>query len=528
MRHNWQNRSGVERITDTLYRPSSAIDRFSGRKVSQMALPYRTVIGLEVHVQLKTETKLFCRCSTQFGEPPNTQVCPVCLGLPGSLPVLNEKAIQFAIRAGIGLNSQIATFTKWDRKNYFYPDLPKGYQTSQFDLPICGPGYLEIETRDLTGQPTIKRVRIIRAHLEEDAGKSLHDEAAGKADTRIDLNRAGTPLLEIVSEPDLASAEEAKNYLTEMRLLMMYLGITDGNMQEGSLRADANVNLHIDKDGKTLATPIVEIKNLNSFRSVERAIEFEANRQYKEFLIDGKVIGERPKQTRGWDDDVGETQLQREKEESADYRYFPCPDLVPVILTAKDIENQSAAAEVTPKRARSRLIEEFQIRANDAEILIQQGKPTVEYFLQLLDKGANPKRASAWMLQDVLRYLNDSGISISEFPLTATTLAQILQAVESGKLDTARGREVYNKLLADASQDVGTLIASHALVAVDTDELASLCRELLQENPDVVDKVRGGNTKAVASLIGQAKKKNKNADPRQVQDLCLKMIAEST
>ncbi len=226
-------------------------------------------------------------------------------------------------------------------------------------MPICGPGYLVIESKDETGAVVPKKIRIIRAHLEEDAGKSLHDEVHGSADTRIDLNRAGTPLLEIVSEPDLSSAEEAKNYLTEMRLLMMYLGVTDGNMQEGSLRADANVNLHIERDGHVVATPIVEIKKLNSFRAVERAIQYEASRQYDQFLEDGKTIGQAPKQTRGWDDDLGETLLQREKEESADYRYFPCPDLVPVLIREADIETQREYASLTPQRARTLLIDEL-------------------------------------------------------------------------------------------------------------------------------------------------------------------------
>lgn len=489
-----------------------------------MAALYKTIIGLEVHVQLKTQTKLFCRCSIAFGASPNTQVCPVCLGLPGSLPVLNSQAIEFAIRAGIGLNSQIATFTKWDRKNYFYPDLPKGYQTSQFDLPICGPGYLEIDAKDENGDPITKSIRINRAHLEEDAGKSIHDEGSSRSDTRIDLNRAGTPLLEIVSEPDISTAEEAKNYLTEMRLLMMYLGITDGNMQEGSLRADANVNIHVQRDGEWVATPIVEIKNLNSFRAVERAILYERDRQYEQFLLDGKTIGQAPKQTRGWNDDLGVTEMQREKEDSADYRYFPCPDLVPVILNQQDIQAQQAAAALTPKSARNLLTTELGIRAADAETLIQQGKPTVEYLQALVQQGATAKRASAWMLQDVLRILNDREIDISEFPITAGNLSQILVAIEANKLDTARAREVFSKLIEAPNTSVHELIEAHGLVAVDTGEIEALCRELLAENPDVITKVRGGNAKAIAALIGQARKKNKNADPRQVQELCLKLI----
>ncbi len=488
-------------------------------------LPYKTVIGLEVHVQLKTETKLFCRCSTQFGAAPNTQVCPVCLGLPGALPVLNAKAIELAVRAGIALQCDIAPFTKWDRKNYFYPDLPKGYQTSQFDLPICGRGHLEIDSIDpLTGEFMRKKVSLVRAHLEEDAGKSMHDEVAGRADTRIDLNRAGTPLLEIVSEPELASAEEAKNYLTEMRLLMMFLGITDGNMQEGSLRADANVNLHLLRDGKNVATPIVEIKNLNSFRAVERAVLYESARQYKVFQETGLTIGESPKQTRGWNDASGQTEMQREKEDSADYRYFPCPDLVPVVLSLNDIEQAKRSATKTPVSVRKSLIEIHLLKASEAEVLVQQGRSVVEYFESLVKQGASPKRAIAWMLQDVLRYLNENATEIESYPIPSAALAALLSAIEGGKLDTTRGKEALAKLISEPGLTVEKAIESLEIAQVETSELELLCKQLLAENPDVITKVRGGNDKALVALVGPAKKKNKNVDPRQVQELCRKLI----
>ena len=488
-------------------------------------LPYKTVIGLEVHVQLKTETKLFCRCSTEFGASPNTHVCPVCLGLPGALPVLNAKAIELAVRAGIALNCDIAPFTKWDRKNYFYPDLPKGYQTSQFDLPICNRGYLEIDAFDPeTGAATRKKIALVRAHLEEDAGKSMHDEAAGKADTRIDLNRAGTPLLEIVSEPELSSAEEAKNYLTEMRLLMMFLGITDGNMQEGSLRADANVNLHLQRDGKTVATPIVEIKNLNSFRAVERAVLYESKRQYEVFQETGLTIGQSPKQTRGWNDAAGETEMQREKEDSADYRYFPCPDLVPVILSSKEIESARELAKKTPASVRTLLVDKHGLKTNEAEVLVQQGRAAVEYFETLVEQGAAPKRATSWMLQDVLRYLNDHAVGMEAYPVPASSLAKLLASIEGGKLDTSRGKEALAKLIADPKLSVEKAIESLGIAQVDTSELETLCRQLLADNPDVISKVRAGNDKALAALVGPAKKANKNVDPRQVQEICKKLI----
>ncbi len=302
----------------------------------ETAYDFQTIIGLEVHVQLKTQSKLFCGCSTEFGAPPNTHVCPVCLGLPGALPVMNERAIDLSLRTGLALNCSIPPLTKWDRKQYFYPDLPKGYQISQFDLPICADGYLDIvNPADPDDQ---RRIGIIRAHLEEDAGKSMHDEAAGKGESRIDLNRCGTPLLEIVSQPDLRSAAEAKEYLTQLKLLLTHLEVSDCEMQEGSLRVDANVNLHLDVDGKKIATPIVEVKNMNSFRAVERALDYEVQRQYADWEETGKTIDEEPKTTRGWDDAKERTFAQREKELSADYRYFPDPDLLPIRLPTERIE----------------------------------------------------------------------------------------------------------------------------------------------------------------------------------------------
>src|SRR5262245_25982914 len=301
-----------------------------------MGAPYTTIIGLEVHVQLSTASKLFCGCSTRFGAEPNTQTCPVCIGMPGTLPVMNREAFQLALRTAVALNCEIPPFTKWDRKQYYYPDLPKNYQISQYDLPMSQHGFLDIS--DPKGGFEPKRVRILRAHLEEDAGKSLHDEVAGKADTLIDLNRTGTPLLKIGSEPDMRSPLEAKTFLTELKLLLTYIGVSDCNMQEGSLRVDANVNLHIKTAEGKLATPIVEIKNMNSFRAVERALEYEAQRQWAEWQETHRKLGDAPKQTRGWDDVAGVTRGQRSKEESSDYQYFPDPDLAPVTVTPTEVD----------------------------------------------------------------------------------------------------------------------------------------------------------------------------------------------
>jgi len=486
------------------------------------AVPYQTIIGLEVHVQLSTASKLFCGCATQFGAPPNTQVCPVCLGLPGALPVMHRRAIELAIRTGVALNCQIAETTKWDRKNYFYPDLPKGYQISQYDLPICYEGYLDIpETEARPG----KRVRIIRAHLEEDAGKSMHDEVAGKADSRIDLNRTGTPLLEIVSYPDMTSADQAKDYLTELRLLLTYLGVSDCNMQEGSLRVDANINLHITEAGQILATPIVEIKNMNSFRAVERALLYEAQRQWDAWQKTRQQKGQVPKQTRGWDDEAGVTLPQREKEESSDYRYFPDPDLVPLRIARSEVDAARAGLGELPAELRGRLQSEFGLKAYDADVIVSQGRGLVEYFLTAVSAGAPARRISSWLQQDVLRTLKERDLAIEHLPVTAAKLAALVSAIEQGDLDTSRGKEVFHYWCDHPQADLAAARAALGITSVDRGEMENLCRELLAENPHVVEQVRGGNAKALGSLIGLAKKKNANADPRQVRELCEQLIA---
>ncbi len=487
-----------------------------------MTHPFRTIIGLEVHVQLRTDSKLFCRCPTTFGAEPNTQVCPVCLGLPGALPVLNRRAVELSVQTGLALNCHIAEFTKWDRKNYFYPDLPKGYQVSQFDLPICSDGYLDIEISDDATET--KRIRIIRAHLEEDAGKSIHDEALGKAASRIDLNRTGTPLLEIVSHPDMASADEAKEYLTELKLLLTYLGVSDCNMQEGSLRVDANVNVAIEKDGKEVVTPIVEIKNLNSFRAVERAIEFEATRQFQQWKVDGLLMGQSPKQTRGWDDEAGMTSLQREKEESADYRYFPDPDLVPVCIARETIEQVRASLGELPQIMRRRFQTEYQLKLYDADVIVSQGRAVAEYFESCVRAGASAKRASTWLQQDILRTMKERNIEISEFPISSSRLAEILTAIDSGQLDTARGRGIFQHWFDHANMSIADTESALGFAQVDNSELEQICRELLNQSPDVVKKVRDGNPKALGSLVGLAKKRNSNADPKTVQQICMRLI----
>ncbi len=485
--------------------------------------PFDIVIGLEVHVQLRTRTKLFCRCETTFGAPPNTQVCPVCLGLPGALPVMNRRAIELSLRTGLALNCHIPPQTKWDRKQYFYPDLPKGYQISQYDLPIAAEGYLDIA--DPSDSSAVRRIRIIRAHLEEDAGKSMHDERAGRADSRIDLNRTGTPLLEIVSYPDLRSAAEAKAYLTELKLLLTHLDVSDCEMQEGSLRVDANVNLHIQTPQGLIATPIVEVKNMNSFRSVERALGYEVDRQYEAWRETGKTKETTPKQTRGWDDTSESTFLQREKEESADYRYFPDPDLVPLELTRSEIEAARETLGELPAQARSRLQSQHQLKTYDAEVLTSQGRAMVEYFDRVAEVSGDARRASAWIQQDVMRNLKERNLSIDQFPVSAADLGMLLAKVVTGKLDQTRARDVFNYRL-DHTVTIDQAIEALGIQSVGSEEIEKLCRELLAANPKVIEDVRSGNAKALGALVGQAKKRNSNINPQTFRETCERIIQE--
>jgi aspartyl-tRNA(Asn)/glutamyl-tRNA(Gln) amidotransferase subunit B len=489
-----------------------------------MTQSYTTVIGLEVHVQLATESKLFCRCSTKFGAEPNTQTCPVCIGMPGSLPVMNRLAYELSLKTAVALNCNIPEFTKWDRKQYYYPDLPKGYQISQFDLPMSADGYLEISDPKDKFEP--KRVGIIRAHLEEDAGKSVHDEAAGKADSEIDLNRTGTPLLEIVSQPDMRSATEARAFLQELKLLLTYIEVSDCNMQEGSLRVDANVNLHIEKDGQRIATPIVEIKNMNSFRAVERALEYEAPRQYREWQETGRQLGEAPKQTRGWDDVAGVTRGQRSKEESSDYRYFPDPDLAPVITTAAQVDAVRESLGELPADLRRRLTEGYGLSHYDADVLVNQGRELVDYYLAVAETSGDPKAACNWVSQQVLRELKEREQTIDQFGVSASHLAGLVKAIDDGRLPSSRSAEAFQLMLAKGC-DVAAALAELKIERVDESALIALVQELLAANPKIVADIQSGKLQAAASLIGQAKKKNPNVDPNRVRELAIELASQT-
>jgi aspartyl-tRNA(Asn)/glutamyl-tRNA(Gln) amidotransferase subunit B len=488
-----------------------------------MPTPYTIIIGLEVHVQLLTESKMFCGCSTKFGEPANTQTCPVCIGLPGALPVMNRKAFELSVKTAVALNCEIPRFTKWDRKQYYYPDLPKGYQISQFDLPLSLNGYLTIS--DPKGKIEPKKIGIIRAHLEEDAGKSMHDEVAGKADSRIDLNRAGTPLLEIVSEPDLRSPAEAKAYLTELKLLLNYLGVSDCNMQEGSLRVDANINLHLDTPEGKIATPIVEVKNMNSFRAVERALAYEAERQYEIWQKSGKKLGEVPKTTRGWDETAQITREQRSKEESSDYRYFPDPDLLPVTTTEAEVEAIRSGLGELPAAMRIRLENTYGITPYDSDVIVNQGRAAVDYYTELAELIGDGKFASNWVQQDVLRCMNERQIGIDKFPISAKSLSKLLAEVKAGKLETSRAREVFQVML-DAGKTAAEAIQFLGIEQVDDTALIALCRELLAANPKIAAEAKAGQPKGIGQLIGQAKKKNPNVNPNRVKEICLELIAK--
>ncbi len=486
--------------------------------------PYITVIGLEVHVQLATESKLFCRCSTKFGAEPNTQTCPICIGMPGSLPVMNRRAYELSLKTAVALNCNIPEFTKWDRKQYYYPDLPKGYQISQFDLPMSADGYLEISDPKDKFPP--KRVGIIRAHLEEDAGKSVHDEAAGKADSEIDLNRTGTPLLEIVSQPDMRSAAEARAFLDELKLLLTYIAVSDCNMQEGSLRVDANVNLHIEKDGKRVATPIVEIKNMNSFRAVERALEYEAPRQYREWQETGRQLGEAPKQTRGWDDVAGVTRGQRSKEESSDYRYFPDPDLAPVITPAAEVDAVRESLGELPADIRQRLTEGYSLSLYDADVIVNQGRPLVDYYLAVADVSGNPKAACNWVTGQVQRELKEREQTIAEFGMPAVNLGGLVRAIDDSTLPSTRAPEAFQLMLAKGC-DVAAALAELKIERVDESALVAMVQELLAANPKTVADIQSGKLQAASALIGQAKKKNPNVDPNRVRELAIELASQA-
>lgn len=495
-----------------------------------MSLPYKIVVGLEVHVQLLTQTKLFCGCRTTFGSAPNSQVCPVCLGMPGVLPVMNRRAFDLSLRAALALNCSIAEFTKWDRKNYYYPDLPKNYQISQYDLPFSYEGFLEINAAaDPKKEYVAKRIGIIRAHLEEDAGKNMHDESGRGGDSKVDLNRTGTPLLEIVSKPEINNAEEAKAYLEELRLLLREIGVSDCEMQEGSLRCDANVNIHVPYEGGIAATPLVEVKNLNSFGGVARSIAYEADRQYAEFQKDpvnyrfGRIL----KTTAGWNDARGVTVVQRHKEEAADYRYFPEPDLVPVVVSVAEIEAARLAMGELPAQQRKRLQEApYSLSAYDAGVLTAKGRPMVAYYEAVANTLGDGKAASNRISDFLMGALNERKEEIDQFPINASAFAQFVR--ETASANQQDRRDVFKHML-EHSVDVATAKKTLGVKdASDFDEagLRAAVIAAIAANPQAVDDFKKGKTAAANRIKGHVMKTNKGAPNDVVQRLLEEELAK--
>lgn len=459
-------------------------------------MKYETVIGLEVHAQLRTKTKIFCSCPTEFGAAPNDQVCQICVGMPGVLPVLNKKAVECAIKAGLALNCTISKNTKFDRKNYFYPDLPKGYQISQYDAPVCMSGHLMIDG---------KKIRIHRAHLEEDAGKLVHAGAAGLHGSDyslVDYNRSGVPLLEIVSEPDISSPEEAKNYLTELRNILRYIDVCDGNLEEGSFRCDANVSLR-PVGQKELGTK-AEIKNVNSFRAVERAIRSEIERQSKILDDGGRVIQE----SRLWNEADGKTHSMRSKEEAHDYRYFPDPDLVPLAIDSEWIAEVRAGLPELPEEKRQRYVNSHALSLDDAAVLAES-KDLADFFDETLKLGANAKAAANWLIGPATAYTNDNKIEFRETKLTPKNLFELIQAIDSGKLGSTNAKKLLLDLLATAG-DVNKQIDEKGLAQLsDEGELRKMVEDVLAKSQAQVEQYRSGKTKIRQFFFGEVMKVSK-------------------
>jgi aspartyl-tRNA(Asn)/glutamyl-tRNA(Gln) amidotransferase subunit B len=473
-------------------------------------MDYKIIVGLEVHVQLLTQSKLFCGCSTKFGQSPNSATCPVCIGMPGVLPVMNRQAFELALRAALALNCEIPSYTKWDRKNYYYPDLPKNYQISQYDLPFSKDGWLEIQLGE-----TSKRIGIIRAHLEEDAGKMMHDEHGRGRDSMVDLNRAGTPLLEIVSKPDMNTPEEAEAYLEEIRLLLREIGVSDCEMQEGSLRVDANVNVQIPRDGNMIPTPIVEVKNVNSFRAVRRAIAYEAERQFGDFKKTGIRMGDKggDKATAGWDDARGITIIQRRKEEASDYRYFPEPDLVPIEVDLPWLERVRANTPELPATRRGRFRDLYKLSPYDAHVIVSQGHRFADYFEEVAKTAGDSKAASNWCTNQVLALLNEKKLPIEQSPITATVLAEVIGQVKTHNINMQRARELFGKVVESGDAPAKVVKDMGLDVKISADELRTLVLKSIAANAKAVADVKAGKGKAIDALVGFVMRETKGKAP---------------
>ncbi len=478
---------------------------------------YEPVIGLEVHVQLLTNTKIFCGCSTRFGDAPNANTCPVCLGLPGTLPVLNKRVIEMASRASLALNCTVHEHSRFARKNYFYPDLPKGYQISQFELPLATGGWVEVE---LGGAK--KRIGITRLHVEEDAAKNLHEGFAQSATKAyIDYNRCGSPLAEIVSEPDMRTPEEAYAYLTTLRQILLYTGVSDCNMEEGSLRCDANVSVRL-RGAEQFGTK-VEVKNLNSFRFLQKALEYEIERHIGVIESGGRVSQE----TRLWNQHESHTVSMRSKEKAHDYRYFPEPDLLPVHVSAAWREEIRRTIPELPEAKRARLVSAHGVTPYDAEVLTST-QARADYFEAVTKAGASGKNAANWMQTELLRRLNDSGKEIEASPVSPTALAELLKLVESGQITAAIGKKVFATMF-ESGRSAAEIVAAEGLAQIsDTSAIEQAAREVVEKNPDNVAKFRSGNEGVFKFFVGQVMRATKGqANPQAINDIVRKLLTEA-
>ena len=473
-------------------------------------MKYETVIGLEVHSELKTKTKIFCGCTTEFGGDPNTHVCPVCLGLPGVPPVINKKVVEFAIKAGLAMNCEILPFSKFDRKNYYYPDLPKNYQTSQYDLPICLNGHIDIEINGET-----KRIGITRIHMEEDAGKLNHSGATITSSTSalVDYNRTGVPLIEIVSEPDMRTPEEAKLYLEKIKAILEYIDVSDCKMQEGSLRCDANISLR--PVGQEELGTKSEMKNLNSFRAVQRALEYEELRQ-AEILDDGGRIAQ---ETRTWDELQNVTKTMRSKEEANDYRYFPEPDLVPIVVSPEWIEEIRATLPELPDARKHRLMKDHGLSAYDAD-MITLTRAMADYFDAVMEHAEDAKAVTNWLMGDVSAYLNNNGITISQFAVKPEDLAHLLVLINKGVVSGKLAKSVFEEMVASGKKP-DAIVKEKGLEQIsDQGALEKIVDETLAENPKSIEDFRAGKDRALGFLVGQIMKKTRGkANPEMINTM---------
>ena len=478
-------------------------------------LKYKVLVGLEIHVHLATKTKMFCSCELSYGVEANSRVCPVCLGMPGVLPVMNKKAVEFAALTALALNCTIPKFTKWDRKSYYYPDLPKNYQISQYDLPMSESGYIEIPLE--SGQT--KKIRITRAHLEEDAGKNTHTMGNFSA---IDLNRAGTPLLEIVTEPDMNSAEEVRALAVELQKIVRYLGVSEADMQRGHMRFEPNINLVITKDDKEYKTPIVEVKNLNSFRALERSVAYEIDRQLDEFDQTGITMQSGNKSTRGWDDEKQYTVLQRTKEEAHDYRYFPDPDLVPVEISEEWLADIRSRLCELPIQKRARFISEFKLSEYDAGVLTAD-RATAEYFEEAVKAGAEPKCLCNLLTQTGAKIANEKNCSIVELGIDAARLAKLAKMTQAGDVSASAAATIFGEMIGTSWAPDEWATERNLIQKSDAGEIESFVNEVITANAKAVEEVTSGgkkSKKALSFLLGQVMQKSKGqANPKVVSEI---------